>query len=101
MTTLTPEEQKMQRARLRAEMKAPARILRLGIYGAFAAMGLIGTLSFLSRALATIGEASFFTNFLWTLAHVGLIAAMVSLYRLEKGKDQALYEKFLAEEQRR
>ncbi len=101
MTTLTPEEQKMQRARLRAEMKAPARILRLGIYGAFAAMGLIGTLSFLSRALATIGDASFFTNFLWTLVHVGLVAAMVSLYRLEKGKDQALYEKFLAEEQRR
>jgi|GEM_PF-2129094 len=101
MTTLTPKEQKMQRARLRAEMKAPARILRLGIYGAFAAMGLIGTLSFLSRALATIGDASFFTNFLWTLAHVGLVAAMVSLYRLEKGKDQALYEKFLAEEQRR
>lgn len=101
MTTLTPEEQNIQRARLRAEMKAPARILRLGIYGAFAAMGLIGTLSFLSRALATIGDASFFTNFLWTLAHVGLVAAMVSLYRLEKGKDQALYEKFLAEEQRR
>ena len=101
MTTLTPKEQKMQRARLRAEMKAPARILRLGIYGAFAAMGLIGTLSFLSRALATIGDASFFTNFLWTLAHVGLVAAMVSLYRLEKGKDQALYEKFLAEEKRR
>lgn len=100
MTTLTPEEQKMQRARLRAEMKAPTRILRLGIYGTFAAMGLIGTLSFLSRTLASIGETTFFTNFFWTLAHVGLIAAMVGLYRLEKGKDQALYEKFLAEEQR-
>ncbi|OAB56554.1 hypothetical protein AY599_12245 [Leptolyngbya valderiana BDU 20041] len=71
-------EEKYQR--LVAEAKAPYRGLRLFVYFAFAASGVIGAVVFLARSLTGRDLSSDLPNFALQL---GVIALMVWLVRLE------------------
>jgi hypothetical protein len=77
MPPLDPE----QRARLKAEIKAPYRPLRQFIYVAFGASGLIGALIILMQLLAGREVGVALPNF---ALQVGVVALMVWLYRLEQ-----------------
>jgi hypothetical protein len=74
---LNPEEY----AKLRAEAKAPYRILRQFIYLAFGASGFIGAFIFLAQLAAGRDVATAAPNFALQL---GVVALMVWLFRLEK-----------------
>jgi hypothetical protein len=69
-----------QYARLKAETKAPYKGLRIFIYFAFGASGLIGALVFLAKLAAGNTEASTLPNLALQL---GLIALTIFLFRLE------------------
>jgi hypothetical protein len=67
-------------ARLRAEAKAPYKGLRIFIYFAFGASGLIGALVFLAKLAAGNSVASTLPNLALQL---GLVALTIFLFRLE------------------
>lgn len=68
-------------ARLKAEVKAPYKGLRMFFYLAFAASGLFGALIFLSQLVTGNNVASTLPNF---ALQVGLVAAMIWLFRWEQ-----------------
>ncbi|MGK7889122.1 MAG: DUF3493 domain-containing protein [Leptolyngbyaceae cyanobacterium] len=68
-------------ARLRAEAKAPYRILRQLIYIAFAASGFIGALVFLSEVVTAHNMASALPNLALQL---GVLALMIWLLRIDR-----------------
>ncbi len=74
---LSPEKY----ARLKAEAKAPYRILRKFIYFAFAASGGIGAFVFLAQLAAGHEVATALPNF---ALQIGVVALMVWLFRLEQ-----------------
>jgi hypothetical protein len=67
-------------ARLKAEAIAPYKGLRLFIYFAFGASGLIGALVFLAKLAAGNSVASILPNLALQL---GLVALTIFLFRLE------------------
>jgi hypothetical protein len=67
-------------ARLKAEAKAPYKGLRIFIYFAFAASGLIGALVFLAKLAAGNSDTSTLPNL---ALQIGLIALTIFLFRLE------------------
>ena len=67
-------------ARLMAEAKAPYKGLRKFLYVAFGASGLIGAVVFLSQLIAGRDLENAVPNF---ALHVGVVALMVFLFRLE------------------
>ncbi|UZQ56227.1 DUF3493 domain-containing protein [Trichothermofontia sichuanensis B231] len=75
-THLTAE----QYARLKAEVAAPYRGLRLFIYLAFAASGTIGAFIFLTQLLAGHDVTNLLPNLVLQL---GVVALMLWLFRLE------------------
>lgn len=77
-------------ARLRAEAQAPYRSLRIFVYFACAASGLIGAFIFLTELLAGRASVSTLPNFALQL---GVIALMVWLFRLEKRAEQKQMER--------
>jgi hypothetical protein len=68
-------------ARLKAEAQAPYKGLRLFIYLAFAASGLIGAIVFLAQLAAGRDVTSALPNF---ALQVGIVALMVWLFRWER-----------------
>jgi Low psii accumulation1 / Rep27 len=80
-STLDPEKY----ARLKAEAKAPYKGLRIFIYFAFGASGLIGALVFLAKLAAGNSVSSTLPNL---VLQIGLVALTVFLFRLEtRGRD--------------
>jgi len=77
-------------ARLRAEAQAPYRGLRMFVYVAFGASGLIGAFVFLSDALAGRAGISTLPNLALQL---GVIALMVWLFRIERRAGQKEVER--------
>lgn len=67
-------------ARLRAEARSPYRGLRLFVYFAFSASGLIGAFIFLMQLLAGRDVSQSLPNF---ALQVGIVALMVWFARLE------------------
>lgn len=78
---LSPEKY----AILRAEAKAPYRILRQFIYLAFGASGLIGAFVFLAQLAAGQEVATALPNF---ALQIGVIALMVWLFRIDQGSER-------------
>jgi hypothetical protein len=76
---LSPEKY----ARLKAEAAAPYRGLRKFIYGTFAASGFIGAVVFLAQLAAGRDVATALPNF---ALQVGVVAAMVWLFRIDRPK---------------
>ena len=70
-----------QRARLKAEAKAPYRGLRTFVYVAFGASGAIGAFVFLAQLLAGRQIGTALPNF---ALQVGIVALMIWLFRLEQ-----------------
>jgi hypothetical protein len=68
-------------ARLKAEAQAPYKGLRLFIYLAFGASGLIGSIVFLAQLAAGRDVTSTLPNF---ALQVGIVALMVWLFRWER-----------------
>lgn len=77
LRSLDPEKY----ARLKAEAKAPYRILRQFIYVAFGASGFIGALVFLAQVAAGREVTTALPNLALQL---GVITLMVWLFRLEQ-----------------
>ncbi|NHC33602.1 DUF3493 domain-containing protein [Scytonema millei] len=75
----TPE----QYARLKAEAAAPYRGLRKFIYFSFGASGLIGAVIFLAQLVAGQNVSNALPNF---ALQVGIVALMIFLFRLERGR---------------
>lgn len=67
-------------ARLRAESKAPYRGLRQFVYVALGGSGFVGAVVFLSQAIAGRDMVNTLPNL---ILQVGVVAAMVWLYRWE------------------
>jgi hypothetical protein len=74
---LTPEKY----AKLKAEAKAPYRVLRQFIYLAFGASGLLGAFVFLAQLAAGYEVATAIPNF---ALQIGVVALMVWLFRLDR-----------------
>ncbi len=74
-----------QRARLKAEAKAPYRGLRTFVYVACGASGAIGTLVFLAQLLAGRQVGTAIPNLALQL---GIVALMVWLFRWEQRPDR-------------
>ncbi|MEB3232949.1 MAG: DUF3493 domain-containing protein [Leptolyngbyaceae bacterium] len=68
-------------ARLRAEAKAPYRILRQFVYIAFAASGFIGALVFLAEVVTAHNMASAVPNL---ALQVGVLALMLWLLKIDR-----------------
>lgn len=68
-------------ARLKAEAKAPYRILRQFIYLAFGASGFIGAVVFLGQLSTGQEVGTALPNF---ALQIGVVALMIWLFRLEK-----------------
>ncbi|NEQ97340.1 MAG: DUF3493 domain-containing protein [Cyanothece sp. SIO2G6] len=71
-------------ARLRAEAKAPYRILRQLIYIAFAASGFIGALVFLAEVLTAHNMANALPNL---ALQVGVLALMLWLLKIDRAAE--------------
>jgi hypothetical protein len=71
------------RQRLLEESKAPYRGLRQVLYLVFAASGLIGAMIFFLRIISGHGDQELLGNF---LLQVGVLVAMISLWRWEQQK---------------
>ena len=78
---LSPE----QYARLKAQAKAPYRILRQFIYLAFGASGFIGAFVFLAQLAAGQEVGTALPNF---ALQIGIVALMVWLFRLDQGAER-------------
>ncbi|HEY9675826.1 MAG TPA: DUF3493 domain-containing protein [Waterburya sp.] len=78
---LSPE----QYARLKAQAKAPYRILRQFIYLAFGASGFIGAFVFLSQLASGQEVGTALPNF---ALQIGVVALMVWLFRLDQGAER-------------
>lgn len=76
---LPPDSEKY--ARLKAELKAPYKGLRIFVYIAFGASGFLGALVFLAKMISGENITSTLPNFALQL---GVIALMIFFYRLEK-----------------
>lgn len=76
---LSPEKY----AKLKAEAKAPYRVLRQFIYLAFGASGFIGAFVFLAQLAAGNDVATALPNF---ALQIGVVALMVWLFRLDQPK---------------
>lgn len=74
---LSPEKY----AKLRAEAKAPYRVLRQFIYLAFGASGFIGAFVFLGQLAAGHEVATALPNF---ALQIGVVALMVWLFRVDR-----------------
>ena len=68
-------------AKLKAEAKAPYRVLRQFIYLAFGASGFIGAFVFLAQLAAGNDVATALPNF---ALQIGVVALMVWLFRLDR-----------------
>ena len=77
---LSPEKY----ARLRAEAVSPYRGLRKFIYFGFGASGFVGAIIFLAQLAAGRDVANALPNF---ALQVGVVALMVWLFRLDRGKE--------------
>ena len=78
-TQLNPEKY----AQLKAELDAPYRGLRKFMYVAFGASGFIEAFIFFANIIAGPNIASAFPNF---ALQVGIVALMIGLFRLDRGK---------------
>lgn len=70
-------------AYLRAEAKAPYRILRRFIYVAFGASGFIGSLVFLAQVLTFQNMENALPNL---ALQIGVLALMIWLFRIDRTK---------------
>jgi len=70
--------------RLRREAKSPYRGLRIFIYIAFAGSGFIGAVVFFARLIARNGDLE--TNLGNLALQIGVLALILSLYRIDKNK---------------
>ncbi|BAC91737.1 DUF3493 domain-containing protein [Gloeobacter violaceus] len=95
---MNAEEIARRRASLRVESRHPWRKLRLGLYLAFGASGVVGFFVAFFRVLAGRELPVSLTNL---AVQSGVIALMVFLWRLETRKENALFERYLAQETRR
>lgn len=80
MSKLNPQ----QYEKLRRETKSPYRGLRIFIYIAFAGSGLIGAIVFLAKLIAGNGELE--ANLGNLMLHIGVLALMIWLYRIDRSK---------------
>ncbi|MBC8122527.1 MAG: DUF3493 domain-containing protein [Gemmatimonadaceae bacterium] len=85
------------RARLRTELRAPLRKLRMFLYVAFGASGAIGWFVSFFRVLAARELQTSLVNL---AIQTGLIILVVWLWRLEARQDDKLFERYLAQESR-
>ena len=72
-------------ARLKAELKTPYKGLRMFMYFAFGASGLIGAFIFFIKLIAGEDVASILPNL---ALQIGVVALMIWLFRLEKRTDK-------------
>ncbi|TVQ20078.1 MAG: DUF3493 domain-containing protein [Leptolyngbya sp. DLM2.Bin15] len=90
VSPLNPRLDDEMMARLRAEVKAPYRGLRIFVYGVCGASGLIGAFIFLAELAAGRASAATLPNF---ALQVGVVALMVWLFRVEKRAEQKQIER--------
>lgn len=81
---VSPKNERERYAYLRAEAKAPYRVLRQFIYIAFGASGFIGALVFLGEVMTFHNMANAVPNFALQL---GVVALMVWLFKIDKNRD--------------
>ncbi|NET08941.1 MAG: DUF3493 domain-containing protein [Symploca sp. SIO2B6] len=85
MPPMSPKNERERYAYLRAEAKAPYRLLRRFIYVAFAASGFIGALVFLGEVITLHNMTSAVPNF---ALQIGVVALMAWLLKIDRNRNE-------------